>query len=125
MTKKTEKRIIMRNYDNFDFEEFKKKTQEGHLVITTVEEWKGFIKHLAAYFGHSPTAYATPSGGMLRDGLGVFWNETVDHVQVGPLDSLEIRVTHTIKYTMEDFCSKSFVSTEDELFKFINEVRNV
>ena len=120
--RKIEKRIIMKNYDNFDFEEFKKKTQEGHLAITTVEEWKGFVRHLAVYSGYSPTSYATPSVGILRDGLGVFWNETGNHAQAYSLDSYEIRATHAIKYTMEDFCSKPFMSTEDELFKFISEV---
>lgn len=62
----------MKNYDNFNFEEFKEKTQNGHLAITTEEEWKEFIKYLAAYYGFPPESYTTPSYELLQNGLGIF-----------------------------------------------------
>jgi|GEM_PF-2937945 len=112
----------MGNYDNFDFEEFKNKTQEGYLAITTVEEWKGFIKHLAADAGFSPDAYATPNNGILQDGLGVFWNEAICHAQIFPLEETMFHTEHTIKYTMKDFCLVPFTSSEKEVLRFISEV---
>ena len=112
----------MKNYDNFNFEEFKKKTQNGYLAIATEEEWKGFIKYLAAYYRVPLESFTTPSYELLQNGLGVFWNETYAHTQAFTLDEVKLRANHPIKYTMEDFCHNSFVSSEDEVLKFIKEI---